>query len=504
MRFGLNGNSSHITLNRRLYILLFVMVVPFIVFSTYRAVDITGRLEEEAQMESLMLAKGVARSVDDYIISTGEALVSIAGNENVRAQDYPKVNEFLKTIQPKYPFYHLIAFVDVKGNVKSVAMTSAFAKSEDAKKLAKTLNVSDTACYKRGVASDDLSVGDFMYSKITRMPVVHVTYPVYDFSGNKVGFIAAAFDLTRIQERLMESGIPDYVEIGAISDNGVVIARNREPEKFIGKDVSKEKVFTNMLGKTEGIDKVRSPDGAVRAFGFASASMVPWHVRAGVDTAHIQKKVRAELVHHFAIFIPLLLVALFGWYWIGRDVKRLHRKIAQLSLIDSLTKLWNYRKFHEDLEHEISRSKRYGKELSLLMIDIDHFKHYNDNNGHQAGDKALYDVSQVILKSIRAVDSVYRCGGEEICVILPETGRIVAALVAERIRAEIEGTYFPGEESQPLGKLSVSVGVATYPHDSISKEGLINCADVALYRAKEKGRNRVVPFSMEDLGSTAN
>jgi diguanylate cyclase (GGDEF)-like protein len=125
------------------------------------------------------------------------------------------------------------------------------------------------------------------------------------------------------------------------------------------------------------------------------------------------------------------------------------------------------------------------------MIDIDHFKSYNDRHGHPKGDELLIKVAELVKEGLRKTDIAARYGGEEFAVILPETGKEGARLVAERLRKNVESYPFPGRESQPLGRLTLSVGVATYPEDADSVMRLVAKADENLYKAKDGGRNRV-------------
>jgi diguanylate cyclase (GGDEF)-like protein len=466
------------------------MVLPFIGFSVYKALEINKRFTNQAQAQNIAAAREVAHEVDEYIGATGDVLISLAESDDIRKQNFMATKPWLDRIIAKYPYYHLIAFVDLDGNIKVASVSDVWSKSEDAQKIAKTLNVSDTECYIRGVASSGVAVGDFMYSKLTSTPVVHVTYPVFDVSGKRVGFVAAALDLTKIQNKVLQTDSQDLV-ISLIDDKGVYIARSREPKKWVGKDISSEERFTKMLGKNEGLYAAKSADGTSRMFAFATTSHIRWYARSGIDEEIIQRKVMKELSYHFAVFIPLLLIAIMGWLWIGRDVNRLHLETERLTLLDPLTGLWNHRKLAQDFERELKFAKRQKTNISFAMIDIDHFKVYNDNNGHQVGDDALRNVAEAILCSVRETDFVYRYGGEELSVLLPSTDKEAANKLAERIRDSIEGARFEGEENQPSGSLTVSIGVATYPYDAISKDGLIKCADDALYKAKHNGRNRV-------------
>ncbi len=170
----------------------------------------------------------------------------------------------------------------------------------------------------------------------------------------------------------------------------------------------------------------------------------------------------------------------------------------ELSRKDGLTDLYNHRFFHQLLETELSRADRYGRVVSLIMIDIDNFKRYNDSHGHPAGDLALRRLSKLLMDSSRSCDYVARYGGEEFAVIVPEVGTDSARRMAERIRKLIDETPFEGEEVMTGASLTISLGVATYPLQASGKCELIEAADKALYQAKASGRNQVVVFG-EDL-----
>lgn len=168
---------------------------------------------------------------------------------------------------------------------------------------------------------------------------------------------------------------------------------------------------------------------------------------------------------------------------------RMVQKLQQLAVTDGLTTLFNSRHFFSQLELEVDRSVRYQHPLSLLLIDIDHFKEYNDFFGHLEGDKVLVRFSQILRSCLRANDSAYRYGGEEFTVILPETGADEARTVAQRIRSTLEAEVFHPPSSRPVSK-TISVGVTEYsPMESIS--AFVRRADQAMYVSKQSGRNRV-------------
>lgn len=172
---------------------------------------------------------------------------------------------------------------------------------------------------------------------------------------------------------------------------------------------------------------------------------------------------------------------------------QLFEELRSLSTTDELTGLPNRRLLARRLDHEIERSQRTNKDISLLAIDIDMFKHLNDTCGHPTGDAALKGVSESLLHAVRRVDTVARVGGEEFVVLLPETDLVEARNVADKLRRTIEETPLPGGQTQPGGKLTISVGVATLRKDEDGLAALAR-ADEALYSAKRRGRNRVVVF----------
>ncbi len=174
------------------------------------------------------------------------------------------------------------------------------------------------------------------------------------------------------------------------------------------------------------------------------------------------------------------------------DLASANARLAQLAVTDGLTGLYNHRHFHERLELEAERSRRNGLPLSMLMIDLDHFKHYNDHHGHPAGDEVLREIARILSNGRRANDFCARYGGEEFALVLVDTPKLTGALFAEKLKSLIEQRKFEHGSSQPGGVLSVSIGLATIPEDAIDGESLVRAADSALYRAKESGRNQVV------------
>lgn len=169
----------------------------------------------------------------------------------------------------------------------------------------------------------------------------------------------------------------------------------------------------------------------------------------------------------------------------------LFSRVQEMANLDGLTQLFNKRFFMQRLSEEILKAEKGHYPVSLFIFDLDHFKKYNDTNGHQAGDEVLKLTGQILREMVRPDDTPARYGGEEFIVILPQTPKDGATIAAERIRERIANHPYPHRERQPLKIVSLSGGVATFPDDGRTGGDLIEAADAALYRAKQAGRNQV-------------
>ena len=187
------------------------------------------------------------------------------------------------------------------------------------------------------------------------------------------------------------------------------------------------------------------------------------------------------------------------------DKITLYHETRALSMTDELTGVFNRRYFNQRYEREFMRASRYQRPLTIMMVDIDHFKIFNDTNGHLLGDKVLKLVALTLENSLRKADLLARFGGEEFVIVLPEITKEKGRKVAEKLRRAIERAEFPKAKSQPLGCITVSVGLASFPEDSQEGNTLLAIADQGLYEAKARGRNQVAVAKMDaDSSNRAN
>lgn len=174
------------------------------------------------------------------------------------------------------------------------------------------------------------------------------------------------------------------------------------------------------------------------------------------------------------------------------QLEEMNQALQYKALHDGLTGLYNRGYFQEMASREVIRCRRQKGAFSILFFDVDHFKNYNDKNGHQEGDVVLKQVGEFLVSGLRRTDVAARYGGEEFIVLLPDTPKNNAVIAAEKIRHMVEEFPFSGAKNQPLGVVSVSIGVAAFPDDGDDLEEIVKRGDEALYIAKGSGRNRVV------------
>lgn len=209
------------------------------------------------------------------------------------------------------------------------------------------------------------------------------------------------------------------------------------------------------------------------------------------EAAKIQEslsRIYTIVIAELAVLLGGIIASLFAIVYLV-DI---YFSAVRSSLVDELTGIYNRRALYKILDQEIKRAERFKHPLSIMMMDIDFFKVYNDTNGHVAGDVLLQRLAKIVSSKIREVDTFGRYGGEEFLIILPETSHEGAAKVGEKIRKGVEAAHFKGEEKQPKGQVTVSMGLVTFHGEYGHRTQLIHSADELLYKAKEQGRNQLI------------
>jgi diguanylate cyclase (GGDEF)-like protein len=294
----------------------------------------------------------------------------------------------------------------------------------------------------------------------------------------------------------------DACAILMIEDNKVkIVAEKGFSETFAGVEFNIDMLAIKYILETkQGIfsgDILNSPTAGCVPQGCSMNSLICTPIKLGgeiIAIIHLDAARKNAFSQEDLEFCELLSKEIS----IAMERSLLYSRVKDISTRDGLTGCFNRRKFDVDIVAEMAAARLGEKPLSFLMIDIDWFKKYNDHHGHPKGDELLKQMVQVFASATRPSDKIYRYGGEEFAILLLNTNREGAMSAAARIRKTVEQERFEGEkESQPNGKVTISIGTASYPSDTNNKEALIEAADSALYRAKQSGRNQVCAFATE-------
>lgn len=276
----------------------------------------------------------------------------------------------------------------------------------------------------------------------------------------------------------------DILDLEKVADETIAVY---EITKQICKSLDKDNVFSSFK---EQIDKyVRVYDcrflcGDADLSLYANHTILPLKLDKELMGYLVADRINEQDKDKFHILAGQLMLGLKRAY--------LYQRLEAQAITDSLTQVLTRRFCLERLNEEIERSRKFNYHFSLLMVDIDHFKGYNDRYGHLVGDAILREISKTIKENIRQIDLIGRYGGEEFLVILTETDKEQAKLAAERIRQAIEYKHIKVYDEDL--KATISLGISTFPDDAQDAQVLIEKADQALYQAKQTGRNRVCEY----------
>ncbi|NUT80949.1 MULTISPECIES: sensor domain-containing diguanylate cyclase [Pseudomonas] len=325
---------------------------------------------------------------------------------------------------------------------------------------------------------------------------ISFSYRLSDERGEFMGVAEAAMRLNYFNQLFKSLNIGHGGTVNLVSRDGILLAQ--EPplaDDLTGQDFSHRPNFMRILREGNGsFTSVSGQDQTPRLYTFSQVGNLPLIVVVALSSQEVFASWRRTALLVSGATGALCIGLLWLTWLLRRELRRRHaaeRELAQRASVDSLTGLANRRTLDETLQQEWMRAQRSGQPLSVMMIDADHFKAFNDRLGHQRGDEALRTLAQLISKHVRRpADLAARYGGEEFSVVLPETTTAGAFTMAQNIREAVERLPPVREGEAPM---TVSIGIATWaqgPYGDL--EQLMFAADKALYQAKASGRNRVV------------
>ncbi len=460
---------------------------------------------ESARIASANLTRAMAQQAQDTFLQADLVLASLADwihNDGFGPAMQPRLQRtFARRVQSLEQLHGLFLF-DKEGDWTITSYEN----------LHKGPGSADREYFKFHQQNASLigHVGPAIRSRQNGDWIIPISRRLNDQAGNFQGVLMAGIKMSYFEQFFKSFSLDDKGEMVLALTDGTLLARRPFDEAQIGRSLIQERIFQHdPVSEASSDGLLRSAgDGVVRLYGHRHLQPYPLVVSASMSEQAIlagwyDRAVQSSLI----VALVVLGICLFGWVFVHQvrnsvrieaDLRKAQEALELIATHDSLTGLANRRLFERALDLEFGRGARQRSSLSLIMLDIDFFKRYNDTYGHVAGDHCLAEVAKV-LKSCchRKADLAVRFGGEEFAVLLPDTNLHGATTLAEQIRRSVIDKHIIHSGS-PTGYLTVSLGCYAFIPSSLDNfEIFIQRADAALYQAKHNGRNRVATLSME-------
>lgn len=527
---------ERLSIRGRLMALAVLAVVPLI-FNDVRRLeaDRTASIEA-AHREVLNLARQGAENEKDVFEAARAFLQFLARVYPQYRLDHAACSRFLADVVSGLPWVKTFAITDKSGRIVCAATPASIG-----------LDISDRPHFQRAMRDGDFAVSDYSVGRRITVPTVFATYAEPLSKGPIDTVFIALMDLSWIGRLAQAAAERSGSVVLMIDGKGTVLTRYPEPEKWIGRSFIDHPLVDHVLSRTEGTVTEKGLDGVRRIFGFVKLPGIETRFAVGLDESAVLRRANTEASIAYA-YLAAISALLFSAIWFGgewliaRPIRSLaaaaqrvgrgevearisekswtaefaplavamddmadtlarreeelrvsNDRLEELARLDGLTGLVNRRGFDTDLQVQWHHAVEQRRPVALLMIDVDHFKLFNDTHGHVDGDDCLRMVGQVLTQVAKDESGLAaRYGGEEFVVLLPNATLEKATDVAERIRVTVENLDIRHEAAQ-ASHVTVSIGVASLvPTDPAGVEGLLHAADASVYAAKRRGRNIVV------------
>jgi diguanylate cyclase (GGDEF)-like protein len=524
-----------LSIRGRLIVLTLLIIAP-LVFERIHGLE-AARIQrnEQARTEAMDLAQRGVESQREVIYSVRALLQVVARSYARMPFDAADCNKYLTELTGNVVWIRGLSVAGTDGKIVCSTEPSAIG-----------LNVSDRDHFQNALHSRDFALSDYMVNRIHQVPSLIATYPVVKDDGSTDAVVLAVINLQWISELVTTAAQHSGATVLMLDGSGTLVAASEDQASLIGKPFAAQSLAKDMLARDEGTAMTTGFDGIPRIFAYAR---VPWtqaRLAVGLDERAVQSDIDRELMlAYLKLILFALFVLLIAWFggeqlvvrpirslartamrfgrgdlhiratsetWLaefeplavalddmarklaGREeeLRIANEHLEELASLDGLTGLANRRGFDRQIDHEWRRATDRYEPIALMMIDIDHFKLYNDRYGHVAGDTCLRSVAETLsLVTLENAVLVARYGGEEFALLLPGLDLPRLSALAEDARRSIEELFITHAEA-PCGYVTISIGVESIvPRAGQSAADLVEAADRALYVAKRCGRNRI-------------
>lgn len=490
---------------------LFVAVVclSLIAINLWRSWEGREAMLQQSEVFGGNLARSLAQHADDKIKEADTLLHSLAERMQVDGMgpaSAARLHPLLMQIVRETPQLHGLFIYDEHGGwiVNSQPV------------LLKHFNNADRNYFihHQNTPSDDVHIGPPILSRSTGEWIITVSRRIDHHDGRFAGVALATLDMRHFNDYYASFDVGQHGSILLTTSAGTLLAQHPFDPTVMGLRMAGQPELLTALARAQHGSATLPDAQDLRLYNHHPLKRYPLVAVVSRTHAEILADWRSDAVLHLLVLLSLAGgLGLAGAYLVQQIGKRVatenalrgardalesaNRSLEKLASEDALTGIANRRRFDITLHSECGRAVRHARPLALILLDVDHFKQYNDSYGHLAGDECLRHIAQAVLQAgrQRAGDLVARYGGEELVVLLPETEAEGARTVAERIRSAVRALEIPHSGS-PTGFVSLSAGIHACAPTAAgpSPDELVRCADLALYRAKASGRNRIVLY----------
>jgi diguanylate cyclase (GGDEF)-like protein len=524
-----------LSIRARLLVLALLAIAP-LVFDRVHGLELArGHRVDRARAEVIDLARRGTESQRQIIYSVRSLLQIVARAYAKVPADAANCNQYLTALTGNVPWIRGLSIAGADGRVTCSTESDVIG-----------LNVSDRPHFQNALHSRDFALSDYLIHRVHQWPSLIATYPVIGDDDSVSGVVLAVINLQWVGELVSTATQRSGAAVLLLDGSGTLVAGSADLDKLIGKPFAAQSLAHDMLARDEGTVTTEGFDGVRRIFAYVRVPSTQARLAVGLDERAVQAGIDHETTVAFlqlALFsIFVLLVAWFGGEqlivkpirslvraatrigrgdfhvrttqetWIAEfaplasalddmakklaereeELRIANEHLEELASLDGLTGLANRRGFDRQLEQEWRRAGEINEPVALMMIDIDHFKLYNDRYGHVSGDTCLRSVGETLsLVTLENAVLVARYGGEEFALLLPGLDLPRIASLAEEARRSIEDLFITHAEA-PCGYVTISIGVeSVVPRPGQNAADLVEAADRALYAAKRRGRNRV-------------
>ncbi len=530
------GGKPLLSIRARLIVLALLAVAPLMFERIHAIEEARGERTARAHTQVIELARRGAEAQHEVILSV-RALLQIVARVYARTPFDPgECNQYLTSLAGNIPWIRTLSVAGTDGRIRCSTGAQAIG-----------LNVGDRLHFQRALQSREFALSDYVISQLSQPPTIIGTFPAVKDDGTVAGVVLASIHLEWIGELATNATQRSGASVLLVDGSGTLAAASANLESAVGKRFADTALVRDMLAHDEGTLNTAGIDGVERIFAYVR---VPWtnaRLAVGLDQNAVQAGINRNIgIGYLQLALIAALVLMVVWFGgehlIVRPIRSLVRTVArfgrgdlqvraheerwvaefeplavafddmadklasreeelrianqhleELASLDGLTGLANRRGFDRELRHALEHAAERRQPLALMMIDIDHFKLYNDRYGHVAGDTCLRAVGETLsLVTLEEAVLVARYGGEEFALLLPGLELTRAVALAEEARKAIEDLMINHAES-PSGLVTISIGVeALVPEKGRPAAELVEAADTALYAAKRGGRNAVV------------